>query len=51
VYIDRATGLPQKMEFYRQEPGAGRGDPVTTTIFTYPTDQEMDIAMDAFLPA
>ena len=51
VYIDRATGLPQRMELYRQARGQDRGDPMTTTIFTYPTDQEMDLALAALFPA
>ena len=51
VYLDPATGLPQRMEFYRQRLGQDRGDPVTTTIFTYPTEQEMDAAIEALFPA
>jgi hypothetical protein len=51
VYIDRATRLPQKMELYRYKRGEDRGDPVTTTIFTYPTGQEMDSAINALFPA
>jgi hypothetical protein len=51
VYIDRASGRPQKMELYRHKPGEDRGEPLITTIFTYPTDQEMNSALQSFFPA
>jgi hypothetical protein len=51
VYIDRATGLPQRLEFSRQKPGEDGRGLVTTTVFTYPTDQKMDESIQAFFPA
>ncbi len=51
VYLYRATGLPQRMEFYRQVPGADPEDPTTTTIFTYPTEPEMDGVIQTLFPA
>lgn len=51
VYIDPATGLPQRTEFYRKGPGATQWELLTTTVFTYPTDQEMDRSIQAFFPA
>ena len=55
VYIDPARGLPQKTEFYRERPGATRGAThwglVTTTVFTYPTEQEMDRDIETLFPA
>jgi hypothetical protein len=50
VYIDPATGLPQRMEFYRQKFGESRGDPVTTTIFAYPTGPVMEEEIQTLFP-
>ncbi len=51
VYIARATGLPQRIEFSRQKPREDGRGLVTTTVFTYPTEQEMDKSIQALFPA
>jgi hypothetical protein len=55
VYVDPATGLPQKMELYREMHDKARGgtswDLLTTTVFTYPTEQEMDREIETMFPA
>ena len=51
VYIDPATGLPQRTEFYRKIAGDNPWELLTTTVFTYPTDQEMDRSIQALFPA
>jgi hypothetical protein len=55
VYLDPATELPQRTEFYQERPGAARGttcwDVLTTTVFTYPTEQEMNRQIEAMFPA
>jgi len=51
MYIDPATGLPQKMEFSRQKLRAEGWGLVTTTVFSYPTDQEMNESIQALFPA
>ena len=50
MYIDRATGLPQGMKFYRQRFGDGLGDPVMTKVFTYPTGPAMEEEIRALFP-
>jgi hypothetical protein len=51
AYIDPVTGLPQQTEIYRQRPPEYRWGLVTTTAFTYPTEQEMDNSIQALFPA
>jgi hypothetical protein len=55
AYLDRATGLPQRTEFYQQRlgdpPGTTSWVLATTTVFTYPTEQEMDSRIEALFPA
>jgi hypothetical protein len=51
VYLDPATRRPQRTELYRQKIDAERGDPLTTTIFTYPTGPETDEAIRTLFPA
>lgn len=53
VYLDPATELPQKIEFYRESRMSGQTywDLVTTTEFAYPTEQEMDRDIKAMFPA
>ena len=51
IYIDPATGLPQRTEFYRKGSGATQWERLSTTVFTYPTDQEMDRSIQALFPA
>jgi hypothetical protein len=50
VYIDRTTGLPQRMESYHQEPGKDTGELVAAMDFTYPLDQEMSESIQALFP-
>jgi hypothetical protein len=51
VYLDPTTGLPQKIEFCRRG-GADRGwHLVTTTVYTYPTEQQMKDSIRALFPA
>ncbi|MCX5643920.1 MAG: hypothetical protein NTZ17_04430 [Phycisphaerae bacterium] len=50
VYIDPATGLPQRTELYRKRSGDTQWELLTTTVFTYPTDQEMDRSIQALFP-
>jgi hypothetical protein len=51
VYIDRATGRPQRMESYRPVPGADPEDATTIMIFEYPTGPEMDEILQTLFPA
>jgi hypothetical protein len=51
IYIDPATALPQRTEFYRKKPGDTQWELITTTVFTYPTDPEMDRSIQALFPA
>lgn len=51
IYIDRITGLPHKTEFYRRPPRASRWDLQMTTVFAYPTEQEMRDTIQALFPA
>jgi hypothetical protein len=53
IYLDPATGLPQKVEFYREVALRGQmyWDLSTTTVFAYPTEQEMDRDLKAMFPA
>jgi hypothetical protein len=51
IYVDPATGLPQRTEFYRKRSGDAQWELLTTTVFTYPTDQEMDRSIEALFPA
>jgi len=51
VYIDRATGRPQKMESYREKLGKDGWDLGTTTAFIYLTEQEMDESLQTLFPA
>jgi len=51
VYLDSATGLPQRMEYYHQMPRAGGWSVAITTTFTYPTEEKMNDAIQALFPA
>jgi hypothetical protein len=51
AYLDPVTGLPQKVEFYRRGPSDPEWRLLTTTVYTYPTEQEMDDSLQAFLTA
>jgi hypothetical protein len=51
IYVDPATGLPQRTEFYRKRSGDAQWELLTTTVVTYPTDQEMDRSIEALFPA
>ena len=51
AYIDPATRLPQRTELYQQRPRQSQWYLVTTTVFTYPTDQETNEAIQALFPA
>jgi hypothetical protein len=50
LYVDPATGLPQRMESYRQGPGATQWDLIETTEFTYLTEQEMNNSIKELFP-
>lgn len=51
AYIDPTTGLPQKLESYRHGPAGRDWRLVTTTVYTYPTDQQMADSMRTLFPA
>ena len=54
VYVDPATGLPQRTEIYREirdKTGGTFWDLLTTTVFTYPTELEMDREIATMFPA
>jgi len=48
AYIDRVTGLPRKTELYSHVPGETRWRLATTTVFTYPSEQEVESCIQAF---
>jgi hypothetical protein len=50
VYIDPATGLPQRTEVHRKGSLQGPWNLVTATSFTYLTDEEMDNSLRALFP-
>jgi hypothetical protein len=51
LYVDPTTGLPKRIELYRERPGETQRDLVTTTEFTYLTEQEMDHNIQVLFPA
>jgi hypothetical protein len=50
VYVDPATGLPQKTESYQEMLGETQWNLATRTVFTYPSEQEMDRSIQEFFP-
>ena len=50
IYVDPATGLPQRTEFYRKASGDTQWELLSTTVFAYPPDQDMDRSIQALFP-
>jgi hypothetical protein len=51
VYVDPATGLPQRTEAYRQLRREGPWELLMTTVFTYPGEREMAETLRTLFPA
>jgi hypothetical protein len=50
VYVDPATGLPKRLELYREGSGETQWDLMSTTEFTYLTGQGMNDSIQALFP-